>query len=119
MKDNPISARKRMKRWRRKNLKRHREVSADWKERNPNWYKEPRHVKRLTAALVRMNPKSNVWLRAGIPLDQWIDRAPCLRNGGLGFLIKGDRLEPIKPWEQCSGVFSLFLAPENFRLAKK
>jgi len=119
MKDNPISARKRMKRWRRKNLERARASSAAWKQQHPDWYLGPSEVRLLTTALLRNNEHSIVWRRAGIGIDKWNDRAICLTEGGLGRLHDGHRLEPIKSWKECSCVYPIFLAPENFRLVKK
>jgi len=122
MKDNPISARKRMKRWRKKNLNHHRKVSATWKEKNPGWYIGPSKIRLLTTALVNGNAKSKVFEDAGMAIDEWINQAACLGNGGLGSLSNGSKLVPVKSWREFD--LSLpadvrrFLDPRNFRLSE-
>lgn len=115
MKDNPVTARKRMKRWRRLNLKRHRTVSAAWKERNPTWYIGPSKIRLLTTALINGNDKSKIWHDAGITMRDWIIRGP--------YLIEGDKLAPIRTWREFDLTLPYdlrrFLHPDNFQLIKK
>jgi len=125
VKDNPESARKRMKRWRRKNLKHHRKVSAAWKERNPDWYVPASKIRLLTSALISRNAKSKVFTDAGMSLDDWILgnwAINCLGHRVSGYLTNGSKLVPVKSWREFdkdADRVKAFLAPGNFRLVKK
>jgi hypothetical protein len=100
-----------------------RKASADWKARNPDWWKGRKYVQLLTSALVNGNAKSKVFEDAGMAIDEWINQAACLGNGGLGSLSNGSKLVPVKSWQEFD--LSLpadvrrFLDPRNFRLVSK
>ena|SRR6185436_3129560 len=122
VKDNPISARKRMKRWRAKNLKHHRAVSAAWKARNPDWYIGRNAIQMLTAALISGNNKSKVFEDAGMTMSEWIAgnwSINCLGHRVPGYLKNGSKLVPVKNWSECGKNPKTFLAPGNFRLVQK
>jgi hypothetical protein len=113
------AAAKAAREYRARHPQRARQVSKEWKARNPDWWKGRKYVQLLTSALVNGNAKSKVFSMAGMTLDGWIELAPCLQNGGLGALVDGHKLEPIRPWRECQGTYSIFLAPENFKLVSK
>jgi len=105
-----------------------RKSSADWKARNPDWWKGRKYVQLLTSALIRGNYKSKVFTDAGMRWDEWI----C----GLSFealtsvsaalpkaLTNGSKLVPIKSWREFDlsnpEQVKAFLAPGNFKLVSK
>jgi len=96
-----------------------KQASKEWKARNPDWWKGRKYVQLLTSALVRGNAESKVFRDAGMPIGEWVNRAPCFDTFGTYILRDGYKLEPIKSWKECDGVNSIFLAPENFKLVQK
>jgi hypothetical protein len=105
--------------YRRRHPKEAKKASADWKARNPDWWKGRKYVQLLTSALVNGNAKSKVFRDAGMPIGEWVNRAPCFDTFGTYILRDGYKLEPIKSWKECDGVNSIFLAPGNFKLVQK
>jgi len=114
------NAARRARDWRKCNKQSSIAACRRWRDKNPGWWRGRRDVQLLTNALIRHNAHAKVFMLCGITLDAWIDQAPCLKNGGLGALIDGAKMVPIKSWLE----FDLndpmqrrvFLAPTNFRI---
>ena len=114
--------------YRRRHPKRAREVSREWKARNPDWWKGRKYVQLLTSALVRGNPNSTVFKDAGMTWDEWFCGLSFeVLSNGTGPLSKalanGSKLVPIKSWREFPkddpNRVKAFLAPGNFKLVSK
>jgi hypothetical protein len=107
--------------YRRRHPKRAREVSRDWKARNPDWWKGRKYVQLLTSALVNGNAKSKVFADAGTSMNEWVKQAS---DSVDIFQVNGHtKLVPIKSWREFNlsdpSQVKAFLAPGNFRLVSK
>jgi len=108
--------------YRKRHPKRAREVSRDWKARNPDWWKGRKYVQLLTSALVRGNDKSKVFQDAGMTMAQWMSRWPVASPLLTYELKNGTKLAPIKSWREFDKdpeQAKAFLAPGNFKLVSK
>lgn len=106
--------------YRRRHPKRAREVSRDWKARNPDWWKGRKYVQLLTSALVNGNAKSKVFRDAGMTWNEWTTK--CGITESFFALANGAKLVPVKRWRDFDNdpeQVKAFLAPGNFRLVSK
>jgi len=98
-----------------------RKSSADWKARNPDWWRGRKYVQLLTSALCNGNADSKVFADAGISMNAWVKETA----GSVDiFQLNGHtKLAPIKSWREFPkddpDRVKAFLAPGNFKLVQK
>jgi len=106
-----------------------KQASADWKARNPDWWKGRKYVQLLTSALLRGNSKSKVFTDAGLTRFAWM-QTPIYGSCDVAYqdsallymLSNGSKLAPIKSWREFDkdpDRVKAFLAPGNFKLVSK
>jgi hypothetical protein len=106
--------------YRKRHPERAREVSRDWKARNPDWWKGRKYVQLLTSAIIRGNADSKVFSDAGMTMEHWLDAQFGEHLGGV--LRNGSKLVPVKSWREFDkdpDRVKSFLAPGNFKLVSK